>query len=192
MLRRWLTVVLLVGCLGGAAWVVISVAGDDADEPAGDKNVGFDVVGAGPSPGDHVLAEGSNWTFLITPQQALELQRPSAVSRTWGWTQPVTLNEASAYEIRRGGRSVTLIAGPVDEEATEVVIETREGASAEGELIAAHDLQWFFAEMPGSVRVSGISARDADGEVVDEYTLPPMLPDKQPHLADPAAPPDRP
>jgi hypothetical protein len=72
---------------------------------------------------------------------------------------------------------VTLVAGPVDDEAVELVIETVEGATAGAKPFTAHDLQWFFAEMQGSARVSAVTARGAGGEIVDEYTLSPMPPD---------------
>jgi hypothetical protein len=184
-LRRRLTLVLLAACLAGGVWVAILLVDRDGDDPVAGEEVGLEPIGTAPSPGDEVLAEGSRWTLLVTPQQELELRRPNAVSGASAWTRPLTLNEASAFKVARGGEAVTLVAGPVHEDAAEVVVETLEGAAAEATVLSAHELQWFFAEMRGTVRVSAITARDANGQVVDEYTLPPMPPD--PSIAAPRA-----
>lgn len=169
---------LLAGLLAAGVWVAISLVDGEADEPAADEDVGLELIGTTPSPGDEVLAEGSRWTLLVTPQQELELRRPNAVSSASAWTRPLTLNESSAFKVARDGQAVTLVAGPVHDDAAEVVIEDLEGAAAEATLVNAYDLQWFFAEMRGTVLVSAITARDANGQVVDEYTLPPIPPDR--------------
>lgn len=183
-MQRPLIAVLAVACAALVTWAAISVIDDDADPPAvvgqaeltGLGSPPHLAVGTEPQPGEVVIAEGRNWTFVITARQELSLRRPRAASTVSAYTRPVILNEASAFAVGRDGGVVTLLAGPVDEEANGVVVETVSGSVTDAELLTAHDLNWFFAEIPGRAAISAITARAEDGEIVDEFTLPPMPP----------------
>jgi hypothetical protein len=184
-MRQKLIVALIAACAGVGLWGAISVIDRDTEQPAAKGSAELTglgsaphlAIGADPQPGEQVLAEGRNWTLVITPRQELWLRRPGSASTVSDYTRPVTLNEASTFAVRRSGGFVTLVAGPVHEDAEEVVIETERGAATDARLLTAHDTQWFFAEVPGRSAISAISAHAEDGEVVDEYTLPPMPPD---------------
>jgi hypothetical protein len=186
--KRPLIAVLIVACAALVTWAAISAIDGDADPPAALGHSGLTglgspphlAVGTDPQPGELVLAEGRNWTFVITPRQELSLRQPQSASTVSDYTRPVTLNEASAFALPRGGGVVTLVGGPVDERAVEVVVEAAPGSATDARLLTAHDLKWFFAEIPGRAAISAITARAVDGEIVDEYTLPPMPPNGPP------------
>lgn len=196
-MRRALIAVVLVACVPAAIWAASSVIDGDADTSAvegrpeltGLGTAPHLAVGIDPQPGERVLAEGRSWTLVITRRPALSLRRPRSASTVSDYTRPVTLNEASAFVVRRGGTVLTLVAGPVQEDGDEVVVETVRGGATDVRPLTAHGLEWFLAEVPGRAAISAIAAGAADGTVVDEYTLPPMPPDGPPTSHRVTAPP---
>lgn len=144
--------------------------------------------------GPHLLTQGEGWRLEALSGPRLELSvEDDDSSRTSGvseYTRPVTLDEAVAFSVPRDGDDATLLAGPVDEEARAVRVESVDGEAVDATLDAAHGLTWFWATLPGSQSVSGIIAYDADGDVVDEYTLPPMPPPDEGPVTDPGDPAD--
>ena len=130
-----------------------------------------------PPPDSQALIRGPRWQLVVTPEQDLEFFRDSGlVLGTRGYTRPVTLNEAASFLVSDDGHNATLVAGPVDDQAVRVTIETPSGATVDAELVSAHDLKWFWAQLPSRAAISAIEARNAEGAIVDEYTLPTMPP----------------
>jgi hypothetical protein len=148
----------------------------------------------------HVLAEGDDWQLEVGdggnspegPNLRFQSEREdrSVLNQISEYTQPVTLDEATSFEVRRDGEDATLVAGPVHDDTEEVTVGSVAGERADAEIEAAHGLTWFWAELPGPQQVSAIIAYDGDGEILDEYTLPPMPP--SPPTEEPADPDDGP
>jgi hypothetical protein len=130
--------------------------------------------------GSHLLTGGDGWELEVLPGPRLELSvgagDGSHTSGVSEYTRPVTLDEAVGFAVPHDGDDVTLLAGPVDEEARAVRVESVDGEVVDATLDAAHGLTWFWATLPGAPSIAAITAYDADGDVVDEYTLPPMPP----------------
>jgi hypothetical protein len=152
-------------------WLLVAIIDDD--EASGPEPV-FQTT---PPPDSQVLTERRNWQLVVTPEQALELFRDSgAVSSVRGYADPPTLDEAASFLVRDDGRRATVVAGPVDDRATRVTVETPSGATMDAAVLSAHDLTWFWALFPGRVAISAIEGRDDGATSVDEFTIPTMPP----------------
>lgn len=120
------------------------------------------------------LTQADSWRLAVTKDQDLVLFSESGQGRTSDFTQPPTLNEASAVFLARDGKPITLVKGPVTPDATAVVIETIDGIRTEVAVVEAYGMTWFWAELPGHVRPAELTAENSEGAIVDEFTLPPM------------------
>jgi hypothetical protein len=133
-----------------------------------------------------VLTADEDWELAVVARPAggdgpgLQLRQERATSVSTqvasGYDRPARLDSATSFSVRRDGELTTLVAGPVDDDAVEVRVESAAGDRAEATLDAARGLTWFWAEVPGSQQIAAITAHDADGTLLDEYTLPPMPP----------------
>ncbi|CAN5156622.1 hypothetical protein BH23ACT9_BH23ACT9_39610 [soil metagenome] len=127
-----------------------------------------------------VLAQSDDWVLAVTDDQGLELRQGTGVEqRTSGvsdYTLPVTLNEATSFGISQDGGEATLVAGPVDDRATEVRITDPDGDVVSAQLQQMAGLTWFHAVLPGFVSLNEVVAIDAAGQVLDRRTLPPAPP----------------
>lgn len=153
------------------------------------------VASSGASP--HVLTQDEGWMLSVIdspegPELQLRFEQVGAdgARGVSDYTRPVTLNEVSAFRVNRDGHDITLVAGPIHEDAEDVEIASVDGAAADATLDAAQGFTWFWTDLPGSQQVAAITAYNADGEVLDEYTLPPMPPPPPSHV--PADPGDQP
>lgn len=118
-----------------------------------------------------VLEADEDWQLVVTGGPALQFREGEGTTGAGDYTRPVTLNEASAFFAKDG---TTVVAGPVADDAEEVVVTTVGSGRATAELAVNHGLKWFWVVLPGEQVVSDIVARSGSGAVVDEYTLPPM------------------
>lgn len=128
--------------------------------------VGCSAVG-----GTQVLVDGKDWQLVVVRGPELQFRDGTSTSGASDYTRPVTLNEAASF-FARDGR--TVVAGPVTDEAEEVIVTTKGTGKTPAELATSHGLKWFWVVLPGEQSVSDIVARDGSGSVVDEFTLPPM------------------
>jgi hypothetical protein len=132
--------------------------------------VAFGCSSAG---GSRVLANGEGWQLAVVGGAELQFrQGPKSTSGVSDYTRPVTLNEAHAFYPE--GQAMTVVAGPVTDEAQKVVVTVEGGEKSSADLTSSHGLQWFWVVLAGQQTVVGIVARDDSGAVVDEYTHPPM------------------
>ncbi len=132
---------------------------------------------------DRVLAEGQDWQLSVVAGPKLQFREGQATSGADSYTRPVTLKEASTFVTQDGG--TTLVAGPVSDKATEVTVATRDGGTAQTELVVSHGLTWFWVQLPGTHEAVGIVAQDEGGAVVDEVALPPVPGDPGTPLVEP-------
>lgn len=124
--------------------------------------------------GEVTLTGADDWRLVVTRSQQLAVVHANGRSGARDFTQPPTLNEAGAHFLHRDGRPNTVVAGPVDGEATVVLVRTVEGTQAEAQVVEAYGMHWFWTELPGEVRPAELVATDAEKRIVDEFTLPPM------------------
>ncbi len=106
----------------------------------------------------HLLAQGEGWELEVLSGPRLELSvEDGGESRTSGvseYIRPVALDEVVAFDVPRDGEDVILLAGPVDEQARAVRVESADGTVADGTLDAAHGLTQVHRRCiwPGSAR----------------------------------------
>ena len=124
--------------------------------------------------GEVQLTRADDWRLVVTRSQELAVVYANGRSGAGDFTRPPTLNEAGAHFLHRDGRPVTVVAGPVDGQATGVFVRTVEGVQAEAQIVEAYGMHWFWTELPGEVRPAELIATDAEERIVDEFTLPPM------------------
>ena len=159
----------------GVVWLVIGLSDDG--EPTGSESR-FQTT---PPPAAQALTNGPNWQLVVTPDRGLSLIRNSgAIASVRGYTDPVTLNEATSFLVPERQSAATIVAGPINERAARLTVQTSRGATMDATLVAAQDLTWFWAEFPARIAVSAIEARDENGSIVDEYALPGTMPPPDP------------
>ncbi len=121
-----------------------------------------------------ILVWAATWRLVVTESHELVVVSADARTGAGDFAVPPTLNEARAFFLERNGEPVTLVAGPVRPEAAVVEVITIDGQRAETDPVVALGMTWFWVEFAGEVRPAGLLARDPAGNMVDQFTLPPM------------------
>ena len=120
-----------------------------------------------PADGSHVLTSGEDWQLVVTPHQALELRQERRTSGVSDYTRPLTLTEAHGFDATRNGNPVTVVAGPVGDDAARVEVESLNGVVGDAAIVHAHGMTWFWLELADD-DLFQITAYDEQGEILDQ------------------------
>jgi hypothetical protein len=130
---------------------------------------------SGSSGSDVLLSAGGmgDSSFLLTAERdplALELTRPGTHEdddeRVEGYDDDPSLDEATAFHVVDEAQDMTIVAGPVADGTTRVLV--RSGvSSSEASVVAVGDTLLFVARLVGHVDYDSITAFGDDGEPLD-------------------------
>lgn len=135
--------------------------------------------GPHPAPDETVLAQGDGWILSVgdpmfeSDTPTLKFHKENSSAGVSGYAQPPTLDEAEAFFLEREDRRLTVVAGPVDDAAAEVVVELPDESTVSAQLTVARGMTWFWIVLPGRAEIARISVRGQDGTIRDERTVGP-------------------